>query len=789
MAVTVVLAASIALQVLAAILALRLIRISGRWWACALAAVALSLMAIRRSISLYQLVSGRAPHPFDLQFELLGLTASLLLVVAVIWIASLFATIRASQEALRQSEERYRTLFQGAAEGILVADVETKQFKHANPAIRRLLGYSEEELKRMNVADIHPQEALAQVLSEFEAQARGEKTLAPGLPCLRKDGTTVYADINTARALIDGRACNVGFFIDITDRKQAEERAQHLNAVLRAIRGVNQLIVHEEDRDTLIQQACDILISTRGYHAAWIVLLDKEGGFLAANQAGLGDRFSGVVSRLAEGDFPQCAERSLSKGDMVLSDESACADCPLSGVAPGCVGASIPLQYEGKVFGVFTLYLPTRLATDEEEQGLIQEVAFDLAFALHALELEAERERLEQALRQSQKMEVVGTLAGGIAHDFNNLLTGIGGLAELAQDQLPADSPVRDDLSKITELSQRGATLTRQLLAFARRQVLEPHNIDLNDVVEQMSALLERTTPENIDLKTHLEPALSTVRADPGQMEHVILNLVLNAQDAMSEGGTLLIETSNTNLDAGYCSRHPWMTPGPYVMLAVSDTGEGMTPEVLEQLFEPFFTTKTQGTGMGLAMAYGIVKQHAGSILAYSEVGEGSTLKVYLPAVEAEAERLETTVTEEVKRGTETIMVVEDDEAVRGFVRAGLESCGYRVIEAADGEEALEVFGRHREEIDLVFLDTVLPKRNGYEVAKILQERMPGLRVLFTSGYSANALHERFVLKPGVEFIPKPFSLKQLTTGIRRLLDLGSPSDDDRTPSLEQGPT
>jgi len=295
-----------------------------------------------------------------------------------------------------------------------------------------------------------------------------------------------------------------------------------------------------------------------------------------------------------------------------------------------------------------------------------------------------------------------------------------------------------------------------------------------------MSALIQRTTPENIDLKTSLEPTLSTVRADPGQMEQVILNLVLNARDSMPEGGTLVIETAGTDLDEEYCRRHSWMSPGSYVMLAVSDTGQGMPREVVEHVFEPFFTTKAQGSGMGLAMVYGIVKQHGGSILAYSEVGEGSTFKVYLPAVAADAERVEAPVTGEAQPGTETILVVEDDEAVRGFVRAGLEHFGYRVIEAVDGEEALEVFDQHLDEIDFAFLDTVLPKRNGYEVAKILQERMPGLRVLFTSGYSANALHERFVLKSGLAFIPKPFSLRELTTRVRLLLDLASPPADDQ---------
>ncbi len=780
MVLTVVLAASIALQVLAAILALQLIRISGKWRAWTLIAAALLVMVGRRCISLYQLLSGNLPQPLDLQFELVGLAISALMVFGVAFIAPLFLSIRRSEEALRDSEKRYRALFQGAAEGILVADVETKQFKYANPAICKLLGYSEEELKGMGVTDIHPQEDLDHVISQFEAQARGEKALAPGLPCLRKDGTTIYADINSAKVVIDGTECSVGFFADVTERKQAEERVQHLNAVLRAIRGVNQLIVQKKDRDRLLQRAGDILISTRGYHAAWIALVDEKGGFLTANQAGLGDRFPALVEMLEEGDWPQCARRSLSEGGVVLSDESACVDCPLAGLAPGCVGVSIRLQYEARVFGVLTLHVPADSARDEEEQDLVQEVASDLAFALHNLELEAERKRLEQYLRQSQKMEAVGTLAGGIAHDFNNLLTGVGGLAELALDQLPADSPVRDDLSKITQLSQRGATLTRQLLAFARRQVLEPHNIDLNNVVEQMSALLQRTTPEDIDLRTRLEPALSTVLADPGQMEQVILNLVLNARDSMLGGGTLVIETANTDLDADYCSQHPWMTPGPHVMLAVSDTGEGMAPEVVARVFEPFFTTKAEGTGMGLAMAYGIVKQHAGSILAYSEVGVGSTFKVYLPVVEAEAEHVQAPATAEAKPGTETILVVEDDEAVRGFVRAGLEHFGYRVIEATDGEEALEVFDQHRDEIDLAFLDTVLPKRNGYEVAKVLQERMPGLRVLLTSGYSANALHERFVLKPGVEFIPKPFSLKELTTRVRRLLDLASPPADDQ---------
>ena len=892
-----------------------------------------------------------------------------------------------------------------------------------------MLGYTQEEMIRLGVADIHPKESLDHVLAEFEAQVRGEKTVAPAIPCLRKDGTVFYADVTSAPAVIDGRPCNVGFFADITERKQAEERVKHLNAVLLAVRGVNQLIVREKDRDRLLQGACDILISTRGYSAAWIALVDEDGGLLTAARAGLGKEFRAVVEMMEGGDFPPCARRCLSEGGVVaLTDVAECGECPLATGEPGLVGAATRIEHRGRTFGVLVAYLPAHLAVDEEEQTLVTEVAADLAFALHGLEVEVERQRgeegmrrlvtvvldsndavtvqdlegnitawnrgaermygwsegealdmnirdiapeeqreeahlffvdairrgelvesfetkrvtkdgrvldvwltvtklvddagktegiatterditerkraeealreserkyrtlvenlpqkvflkdtnsvylscnenyardlgitpeeiagktdydfypkelaekyraddkrlvesgevvdveepyiqdgehvwvrtvktpvkdeqgnivavlgifrdvtehrrLEQQVRQSQRMEAVGNLAGGIAHDFNNLLTGIGGMSELAMSDLPADSPIRENLAQVIGLTQRGATLTRQLLAFARRQVLEPHNISLNELVEQMSVLLRRVIPESIELSVELEPALSTVRADPSQMEQIILNLCLNARDAMLDGGRLLIETANVELDEEYCKRHLWMTPGPFMMLAVSDTGEGMAPAVVERVFEPFFTTKAEGTGMGLAMVYGILKQHGGSILAYSEPGEGSTFKVYLPAVEAAPEHIERAIMGEVRPGTETILVVEDDQAVRGFVRMGLRRSGYRVIEATDGDEALEVFDQHRDEVDLVLVDTILPKRSGYEVAKVLRQRAPGLKVLLTSGYSANAIPAHLVTEARLDFIAKPFGLKELTTKIRQTLEQPPPPTRDR---------
>ncbi|UCF20552.1 MAG: response regulator [Gemmatimonadota bacterium] len=383
---------------------------------------------------------------------------------------------------------------------------------------------------------------------------------------------------------------------------------------------------------------------------------------------------------------------------------------------------------------------------------------------------------LEEQLRQSQKMEAVGQLAGGIAHDFNNLLTAIMGNAELLLANLNEDDPRRGDLDEIRHAGARAARLTRQLLAFSRRQVMEPVILGLNEVVDNVSNLIQRLIGEPIELVTKLDEGLVQVLADPGQIEQVVLNLAVNARDAMPEGGRLLIETANVDLDEEYLGTHARVTPGSYVMLAISDTGVGMDEETRSRIFEPFFTTKAsgKGTGLGLSTVYGIIKQSNGYIWVYSEPGRGTTFKIYLPQFGGKepVERPGLRDMEgEVAVGGETALLVEDDDGVRAVVRRTLQSSGYTVLEARNAAQAERMAREHDGPIDFLVTDLVMPDMSGRELASRIAAYRPLLRVLYMSGYSDNAVLGEGMLTPEMEFLAKPFSQDKLLQKVRRILE------------------
>ncbi|HEU5261858.1 MAG TPA: PAS domain S-box protein [Gemmatimonadales bacterium] len=384
------------------------------------------------------------------------------------------------------------------------------------------------------------------------------------------------------------------------------------------------------------------------------------------------------------------------------------------------------------------------------------------------------RRQLEDQLRQSQKMEAVGQLAGGIAHDFNNLLTAILGSTQLLLHVTPPGDPRREDAEEIQNAGIRAAELTRQLLAFSRRQVLAPKVLDVNAVVSSMDRMLRRLIGEDIELVTQLATDLDSVSADPGQLEQVLLNLAVNARDAMPRGGRLTIETANVALTAEYAERHHRMPPGAYVLLAVSDTGVGMDEATQAHLFEPFFTTKEvgKGTGLGLATVYGIVKQSGGYIWVYSEPERGTTLKVYLPRVTGAAEPLRAALPRgDLQHGSETVLLVEDAAPVRALARKGLEAYGYRVLDAPDGPTALDLAARHAGGIDVLVTDVVMPGMSGRELAERLAPHRPEMKVLYTSGYTDDAMVRQGVLRSGVAFLQKPFVPETLARKVREVLD------------------
>ena len=383
--------------------------------------------------------------------------------------------------------------------------------------------------------------------------------------------------------------------------------------------------------------------------------------------------------------------------------------------------------------------------------------------------------QLELQLVHSQKMEAVGRLAGGVAHDFNNILTAISGFGEFALAELgPEAAGARSDIEQVLAAANRAGALTRQLLAFSRQQVLQPRVLDLNEVVSGVSPMLARVIGEDVNLVSKVNGRLGTVKADPNQLEQVLVNLVVNARDAMPHGGTVVIETANIELDADYASAHDGVTPGPHVMLAVTDTGVGMDVATRSRAFEPFFTTKEpgKGTGLGLATVYGIVKQSGGTVEVYSELARGTTFKVYLPRAVDQRESRPTPPTNAVvvPNGIATVLLVDDDPFVASTGRRALERVGYTVLSAANGREAIEVAAGHADKLDLVITDLVMPEMGGRELARHLLATRPAVRVLYTSGYTAEAMNQQAVLEPGDAFLGKPFTPDALLRQVQAIL-------------------
>lgn len=398
-----------------------------------------------------------------------------------------------------------------------------------------------------------------------------------------------------------------------------------------------------------------------------------------------------------------------------------------------------------------------------------------------------ERKKLEAQLLQAQKMDAIGQLAGGVAHDFNNLLMVISSYAELSLDSLTPEHPLHQKLSEILKASHRAADLTRQLLAFSRKQIQSLQSLDLNIVVQELERMLPRLIGEHIQVSLKTDKELGRIQADPVQMEQIIINLATNARDAMRSGGKLLIETSNIHLDEGYVHRRPMVPPGDYVLLSVSDSGEGIAPEHLSHIFEPFFTTKKEGegTGLGLATVYGIVKQSGGFIWVYSEPGLGTTFKIYFPRLRAPGEKKAeaSRAQDEAPRGSETILVVEDEDAVRRPACEFLTSCGYNIIEAKDGKEALSAAKNYQGTIHLMITDVVMPQMGGGQAALELCAERPEAKVLYISGYANPTLLQHGVSNLEPMFLQKPFTLRELARKVRQALSMPRPANPETAPS------
>ncbi len=401
-----------------------------------------------------------------------------------------------------------------------------------------------------------------------------------------------------------------------------------------------------------------------------------------------------------------------------------------------------------------------------DEQGQV-------SAAIEMVEDITERLLLEEQFRQAQKMEAVGRLAGGVAHDFNNILQAMIGYTQLMRDLLPEEGKAHEYADELAKSAERASVLTRQLLAFSRRQVLKMENLDLNTVIYNIVKMIQRVIGEDVRLHVVTSPAVGVIHADQGQMEQVLMNLCINSRDAMPEGGVLMIETENIELDDDYCAVHPWAAKGRYVLLSITDTGCGMDAETQQRVFEPFFTTKPQGkgTGLGLATVYGIVQQHQGMIQVYSEVNNGTSFKIYLPMVDREVITPTITVKSPPAHGTETILLAEDDDMVRELAVRILKRAGYTVLTAENGNEAIRMFRENEQKIDLIILDLIMPEAGGEVVYSTLQKEYPKLRFLFASGYSTQTVHTGFILNEGMELLQKPYPPDALLRKVRQILD------------------
>ncbi|HEX9582172.1 MAG TPA: response regulator [Gemmatimonadales bacterium] len=474
------------------------------------------------------------------------------------------------------------------------------------------------------------------------------------------------------------------------------------------------------------------------------------------------------VLRRVDGAAAFEAQLQEFRPDIVISDHNL----------PGFGGrAALQLTRQhapGLPFILVTGSLDEETAVEYMKAGATDYILKDRLVRLGpAVQAGLERRRLEDQLRQAQKMEAVGQLAGGVAHDFNNILTAIIGYSELLLQELSDDAAPRADVAEIRKAADRAAALTRQLLAFGRKQILAPRVLDLNALIAGLDGMMRRTLGENIDIVSNLAPTLGATRADPGQMEQVIVNLAVNARDAMPDGGKLTIETSNVDLDESYAQGHLPVQPGRFVLLAVSDTGTGMSQETMAHIFEPFYTTKEKGhgTGLGLATVYGIVKQSGGFIWVYSEPNEGSTFKIYLPLVTDLVDSDEIVAAPAPQRGSETILLVEDEAGVRALARRVLEGLGYDVLEAGDSGPAALLAREFTGPIHLLITDVVLPGSGGRKLAEELAGPRPAMKVLYMSGYTENAIVHRGVLEAKAAFLHKPFTPQDLAARVRQVLD------------------
>ncbi len=625
--------------------------------------------------------------------------------------------------ALRESEKRYRRLFESAKDGILILDADTGKVVDVNPFLLQLLGYSYDTLYGQYIWELGVFKDIAASKSAFKTLQDNEYIRYDDLPLETLDGHPIAVEFVSNVYLVDQNKviqCNIR---DITARKRTDAERKRLMAA--------------------IEQTGEIIVMT-----------DARGGIQFVNPAF--ERTTGYTREEVVGQNP----RILQSGQQDELFYQTLWDTISGGST--WAGRMVNKRKDGSLYTEEMTISPVRDASGR----IINYVAVKRDLTEHL--------RLTDQLLQAQKMEAVGLLAGGVAHDFNNMLSVIIGHAEIASSHADPAQTLHAHLTEILKAAGRATDLTRQLLAFARKQTIVPKVLDLNEAVAGMLKMLQRLIGEDIDLSWQPMADLWPIKVDPSQIDQILANLCVNARDAIPGVGKLTIQTENITIDEDYCALNAGFMPGEYVLLAVSDDGCGMDKDTLSHLFEPFFTTKGpgKGTGLGLATVYGIVKQNSGFINVYSEPDQGTTFRIYLPRHAGKAEQPRTIIPEEAaSRGRETILLVEDELAILEMTTMLLERQGYTVLAASTPGEAIRLAREHAGEVQLLMTDVVMPEMNGRDLAKNLLALYPYLKRLFTSGYTADVIAHHGVLDAGVHFIQKPFSIKGLAAKVREVLD------------------
>jgi two-component system cell cycle sensor histidine kinase/response regulator CckA len=630
-----------------------------------------------------------------------------------------------ANKILDTSEKQYRHLFESNPMSMWVFDRDSLKFLAVNEAAIRHYGYTRDEFLSMTIADIRPGEDVPKLMNSVSMTVPGLSE-AELWRHRKKDGTIIQVEITSHPISLDGRAAELILSHDVTEQRKNQESLRQ-----------------SEERFATAFRSSPLAIT---------ISTEKEGQYVDANDAFvnmMGYRREEIVGKTAHQlriwVDPEDRQQMVQQVDQTEQAE--------------------PLE--------------TRFRTKSGDERRVRisagRILLDGKPCILANTLDITESRLlEEQFRQAQKMEAVGRLAGGVAHDFNNLLSVIMGYSEIAQDAAPRGTAVRNHLDQIKKAAERAAALTQQLLAFSRQQVLQPKVLDLNAVVHSVSKMLLRVIGEDVALNLAPGEPLGSIKADLGQIEQVLMNLAVNARDAMPEGGKIMIETANVELDETYARQHQSVKPGSYVMLSFSDTGCGMDATTLARIFEPFFTTKEpgKGTGLGLSTVYGIVKQSGGYVWAYSESMRGTTFKIYFPRVDGAAEKLSAPRPELVfDRGTETILLVEDEAAVRALIAELLRGAGYTVLEANEANAAIEIAERHRNSIHLVLTDVIMPGLSGGDLIVHLRTLQPNLAILFMSGYASDLIGRAGVAEPERFLLHKPFTRKSLLTKVRAMLD------------------